>query len=465
MTLLEIILFALTTVLIYNYVFGSIVSRTKIIRLIPIAGIVLILHFIMEGYRIQMIPAYLLFAITAISYIYSHYRYSQLSSGENSKMWKRMTVGILGTLSIAAVFFVTFYLFPIVKLKEPTGPYAVGTVDYHWVDPERKETFTSDPNDLRQIMVRAWYPAELTEDAVKAPYAYETDVIKQIRKNETSLKDRILVQSLEKAKNYSYTNIPISNEEEQYPVLIMSPGYGLSHFMYSSMIENLASHGYIVFSIDHTYYTDLPTVFPDGMMSEGQVEIDLDMDIDEEIKVWIGDALLAIENIHKLAENDPHHIMTGKLDTSRIGMLGHSLGGAVVAQIMHHHAKLDAGVNMDGFLFGTPIENGLNNPFLFMRGSEEADAGVPPEELPQDMIELIEEDKKRTQGVLKNGGQLVVLEEADHDSYSDIMLYSPLLTERNPHLLDEINEILLEFFNKNVKATNPTTTLLDTRKK
>ncbi|HEY7547712.1 MAG TPA: hypothetical protein VID27_22635, partial [Blastocatellia bacterium] len=44
----------------------------------------------------------------------------------------------------------------------PTGPFAVGTHEYLWIDQNRDEPFTKDTADRRHLLARVWYPAEAT---------------------------------------------------------------------------------------------------------------------------------------------------------------------------------------------------------------------------------------------------------------------------------------------------------------
>jgi hypothetical protein len=44
----------------------------------------------------------------------------------------------------------------VFRFPRPSGPYAIGTVSYHWVDGARPEVFTADPNDHRDLMVQVW---------------------------------------------------------------------------------------------------------------------------------------------------------------------------------------------------------------------------------------------------------------------------------------------------------------------
>ena len=50
---------------------------------------------------------------------------------------------------------------PCIELPAPTGPFAVGTAEYHLIDKSRKETKSSNPDDSRELMVHVWYPASL----------------------------------------------------------------------------------------------------------------------------------------------------------------------------------------------------------------------------------------------------------------------------------------------------------------
>jgi len=65
-------------------------------------------------------------------------------------------------------------LISVFRLPRPSGPYAIGTVTYHWVDTARAEMFTADPTDRRELMVQLWYPAvESSASAPRAPYVQD----------------------------------------------------------------------------------------------------------------------------------------------------------------------------------------------------------------------------------------------------------------------------------------------------
>lgn len=57
---------------------------------------------------------------------------------------------------------------------------------------------------------------------------------------------------------------------------------------------------------------------------------------------------------------------TSGLDTSKVGIYGHSLGGATAAEAILSDSRLMGGVNLDGTFFGSAIDRGLDKPFMIM---------------------------------------------------------------------------------------------------
>src|SRR5689334_25405726 len=65
----------------------------------------------------------------------------------------------LGVLALV-ISIVLPVLLPVFHFPKPTGPYAIGTLTYHWVDTSRPELFSTDPNDHREVLAQVWYPAK-----------------------------------------------------------------------------------------------------------------------------------------------------------------------------------------------------------------------------------------------------------------------------------------------------------------
>jgi predicted dienelactone hydrolase len=81
-----------------------------------------------------------------------------------------------------------------------------------------------------------------------------------------------------------------SNKKNEYPLVLFDPGFGESRLIYGAMARSLASHGYVVVTVDHPF--DAPAVqFPDGSIIQG---VDLD-DSNIEVLQKVLKALLKLQ--------------------------------------------------------------------------------------------------------------------------------------------------------------------------
>ncbi len=131
---------------------------------VPIALLIAVAQVLVEGQRWQMVPAYALAGLFFLVWLLSVVKRGGLAS---NRLVAGLGVGLgvlVFILSIALPILVPIFHFP-----KPTGPYAIGTVTYHWVDSSRPELFTTDPNDHRELMAQVWYPAKNEPAAARAP--------------------------------------------------------------------------------------------------------------------------------------------------------------------------------------------------------------------------------------------------------------------------------------------------------
>ena len=63
----------------------------------------------------------------------------------------------------------------------------------------------------------------------------------------------------------------------------------------------------------------------------------------------------------------PGNMFSGRLDLARLGIFGHSFGGATAAQVCHMDARCKAGIDIDGDLFGDVVQAGLDKPFMVIQ--------------------------------------------------------------------------------------------------
>lgn len=245
------------------------------------------------------------------------------------------------------------------ELPPPTGPYCIGATDFHFVDPARDEPSTpDDPNDPREVMVRVFYPAEVNGGGSYGVYMEGGTLT-----SAAAEANKPHIEALLSATSVQYkVDAPMANGE--FPLLLFSPGLGMSYQESTSILEEMTSHGYIVAAINHPYLSRM-TAFPDGRevpLVELLDDVDMWEFLDERLPLLIGDLQLVLDNLITL-NDEP--LFAGRIDTDRIGALGHSFGGAASLAFINADSRVTAGINMDGSMpFSAMGTDPVDTPFL-----------------------------------------------------------------------------------------------------
>lgn len=249
-------------------------------------------------------------------------------------------------------------------LPKPTGSSGIGIRSLHLVDSSRPEYFTPDPDDVREIMIQLWYPTEKNIQGTRAEYMdYPTF---------QWLKGRSPIPLVTIPNNaYLFVRPHGRNEppiaEGMFPVVVFSPGYDGVYQIYSSFIEDLVSHGFVVVSINHPYVSGI-TVFPDGR-TIGLAEVPADpversAFFNMSLRSIVQDAKFALDVITEMNQTDPE--FSGHFDVSSVGMYGHSFGGANTATCCYEDARFRAGLTLDGVFYRDFIPGNITLPMFFM---------------------------------------------------------------------------------------------------
>jgi dienelactone hydrolase len=316
-----------------------------------------------------------------------------------------------------------------------SGEYAVGQIMRAITDPARDEIFTDDTTDKRTLAVTFYYPAEPDANMQPAPYMTEAET-----------QGFAAVMGVPPALTQSlhpnlYHEAPIAPIEGGYPVLLFMPGLGTPVHLYSALLEQIASHGYVVVVVDPVYSSEI-SFYPDGQYATA-VPAGLDVAGDAAsnplIRSWVNDARFVLDWLEEVNISDVRLI--GQLDLSRIGMFGHSFGGATALQAAYDDPRIAGAIDMDGRLFGSVMGDELTTPFLIMNSEGSTDlsaAGVSDAELEaQGMTrEQLEEaetqnlaDKMRLLTVSPTSYQLTIAG-TQHNSYvSDLTFVHDLVPQ------------------------------------
>lgn len=377
------------------------------------ALLTMLLHWLLESPRWQMVPTYALLSGLAV-YVLIFFLRPQLKRPHPA--W-----GILlMPLSLVAVGLPV--VMPVPAPPTPTGLLPVGTAWYDWTDESRPEIYTADPDDKREIMVQFWYPttAVAASSTPKAPFITNLDVVAPALAQRFNFPSFAL-DHLSLLQTNSHQNVPVNPAADRYPVIIFSPGYNSMRQQSTSLMEDLASHGYIVIALDHTYVGAL-TVFPDGRV------VFLNPDILKDRAVYGDEAHFAsAQGIGEVWQADIAYVLQrleageidarfqGKLDLAHIGILGHSTGSGVASRFCATDERCAVGVGMDAWLGPVPdnlLDTGTDKPFLFLMSEYWSTA----------------ENKTRLARYAQNSPQAEWLTIADtaHYDFSDLPLLTPL---------------------------------------
>ena len=244
-------------------------------------------------------------------------------------------------------------------LPEPTGPYPVGTTSLYLKDVSRPDPWAAGVN-ARELMVSLWYPATAS-DGQRARYMTPAE-------SELQLTSRGITgvpqDALSTVRTNAVSDATPAGRQHALPLVVLSPGFTNSRSTLTALAEDLASHGYVVAGIDHTYES-FATAFPDGRVTTGLArQAPRGRGFWE--KVVAGRAADVSFVLGELTGTHPIWPGGGLIDPSRIAMAGHSAGGAAAIAAMLADTRIRAGIDMDGAAVAPIPDHGLSRPFLFL---------------------------------------------------------------------------------------------------
>ncbi|MFE0171431.1 alpha/beta hydrolase family protein [Streptomyces sp. NPDC059002] len=265
------------------------------------------------------------------------------------------------------------------QLPAPTGPHGIGTVSARLVDRSRHDPWVP-AQPYRELMISVWYPAApgSGEGHSRAPYMAPGAAA---RWDATSPHD-IPKGTLDFAatRTHAREGAPADTRGGRRPVLVYAAGAGDPRTWGTALVEEMASRGYVVVTIDHTY--ENPGVqFPDGSVKdagpllkayeEAQKNDTVPDLLKKTTDVRVADSKFLLDSLGSLP-----HGLSQVVDRRRVGMFGQSAGGIAAAQTMYEDRRVTAGVDLDGTLEFNPeptgthlmpvARHGLDRPFLLM---------------------------------------------------------------------------------------------------
>jgi dienelactone hydrolase len=464
MRTLEILLLAVATSYLLWLSFGT-GTPNSVFEYLPFVAVALmVIHLLLEGYRWHMVPAYVLVVCTLISFPWCRAQEFKPRLTVVAVMWLFAAVLIAGSGILGGLLYPVFCFAPL------GGKYRVGTAAKHLIDTRRVDPYAPNRESFREVMVQFWYPAESsTPKSYKARYR-------------NGRKESWRSANLALVKSRSYRAPRLLSHAEKFPLLFFSGPN--SRFQNTFQAEDLASHGYIVAAVEHPYGSDIVS-FPDGRsilrrkenvflhFSSEAALVDSNREVTGELSVRSADiqfVLDCIENPDTLANSDrtlsPQMDdaiaqVSQNFDRSKIGVFGHSFGGAVAAELCCLDPKFRAGVNMDGWMFGKSGDEGVRRPFFFMIDATPRPGSADVQDRDSEKRRLAARTLQGYHDVERSldehGGYFLQVPGLEHMNYSDYPLYSRVkawtgagaIDARRAHLM--INRLTLAFFNTHLQ--------------
>lgn len=254
-------------------------------------------------------------------------------------------------------------------LPAATGRYPVGTTSVHLVDTSRPDPWVPTV-PFRELMIQFWYPAHDVQNHPRTPWL--TPLAEKAWRNLQGLPDLPGVQF---PLTDGHLDAPVRRQPFGWPVVAFSTGFRGDRALGTVLVQDLASRGYVVVAIDHTYEADV-VEFPDGrvetsVVPDGGLVNGIDLAV-KDVESRAADVRFVLDQLavlHRGGNPDHEHKplpagLADALDLRHIGLLGQSIGGATAAHVQHLDRRIAAGANLDGTIWTQPALAGSDRPFL-----------------------------------------------------------------------------------------------------
>ncbi|WP_337035443.1 alpha/beta hydrolase family protein [Paenibacillus illinoisensis] len=446
-------------------------NRTSVISSLMALVLAVLLHGLIDHFRIQMLPTYI---IASLLIIFGIVRYVKLSRRggyvrethqdmnkqiPRYRSWLKTILASILVLALSAGTFVLTSYFPAFTMPEPTGTFAIGTFSQQLTDDSREETKTAEKGDKRELMINVWYPVDQAAAKGMSVEHYPAELGEAI-----SLVFGIppmVFSYLDTIPTHVVKGAELSAAQSKYPVLLFSPGVRSARFQSMTTIEELVSHGYIVVGIDHPY-TSAQVKFLDGHVAS--YEPDPDYPTSEElyqhniegVGIRAADASFVLDTLTQWNKHDPNGLLEGKLDLDRVGIFGHSYGGATTAEALAQDERFKAGLSLEGGFWGTVSTTAMKQPFMYIMSGETAKSFAPDAtEKDKVFYPEFEPDLDHVMTHSLNDTYYLTVDGFFHQSFTDISLISPPLFAKGmtpEHNVDITRSYTLAFFDRYLKG-------------
>lgn len=265
-------------------------------------------------------------------------------------------------------------------IPSPTGPHAVGRRLVTWTDHNRRDPINGSHD--RELPAWIWYPAAAAasggESSLPGPWGerrlealerrFGTPVAKAMRDLHVTAR----------------TDAPLVPGTSRMPIVIFTPGLGWLPTDYSVLIEDLASHGYVVVGLAPPGFAEVVRL-SDGREVRRTLGVGAAINTDQ--THLFDDTLFAIRQMQRL-DGDATAFLRNRLDLERIGALGHSIGGIASVVAAAREPSVRAAINIDGDPMAEAVDVRPHQPLLLISSESPAATEAPAEPVAERVAQM-----------------------------------------------------------------------------
>jgi predicted dienelactone hydrolase len=339
-----------------------------------------LLNGVFEIWRWPLVPAYVGFALVAW-FVITH-----VKAPAGASLYLTLTAALPVGLS-----FLLLKGLPVAPLPAPAGAFPVGVTELFLQDASRMEAFGGSAPAPRALYVKVWYPG-MPDQSTQNGAA--SGLWEEIATQEQFKPLNLFLGFLTRIKTHGFRQLAPASGYGRFPVLLYNHAIVSYPSENTLLMEHLASHGYVIFSISHVNQMEAFRSMPaqEGSSTEAVLQrIDTAAEPREKAAIGLAyyeaasatNALVASRVLDSayllrvLTEQQtlPKHLqaLVPILDLSLIGALGHSLGGAVSVELCKTSGRCGAVANLDGGAFGYSQGLALQIPCLRLSNALTAD--------------------------------------------------------------------------------------------
>jgi dienelactone hydrolase len=308
-----------------------------------------------------------------------------------------------------------------ITLPQPTGRFPVGRTTFTWMNDAETDELAPSPDSKRQLVAWIWYPAADSTGQTPAAEYLPGEWRAALAAHTGGLMRTFFKHDLSLVHSHSLSDAAVSPQQQTYPVVVLRPGGSALTTDFTTLAEDLASHGYFVVGFDAPYRSFV-VVLPDGNVVARRSAYNVenangnlaDPVIGKLLAMWTSDTRFVVDQLQRV-NDDTAGRFAGRMDVQRLGIFGHSFGGATALEFCHEDSRCKAALDLDGIPFGPVVTEGLRRPTMFLLSDHSAERADPAS---RQVLAEIQSIYDR----LPAGRLYLVIRKANHFSFSDQIL-------------------------------------------